>query len=612
MGFFSGLAAEKYDRQYSNKALFSRIFHYAKPFLRQIFLIIIVVILRAITESLPALVVSKILDRVTIVDNKLAFILLLSGIILVLEVGSYLLNMIRRRKSVRVISELIRNLSTDAFAASTNQDLAFHDIFSSGKIVSRISSDTREFSTLINLTTETLAQMLQSVFITTILITTEWHLALIVLSLIPIVVLYMYFYRKTARKITRAGMRAMADVNATIKETISGIAVAKNFRQEKSIFTVFDKANQTSYQVNIRRGLVLSFVFPLMRTLGGIYAGILVYFGAITVTQGLVTAGAWYMFVLSMDRFLMPIFNIASYWTQVQTGLSAAERIFALIDADHAVTQIDNYIAQNITGKINFHNVTFHYANSENLLDDFNLQINPGESVAIVGHTGAGKTSISRLITRFYEYQEGELLIDDRDIRSYNIESLRKFMGIVSQVPFLFDGTVLDNISYANPGISKEEVLSVTNSVGGGEWLDTLPKGLDTHVGERGSHLSMGQRQLVALMRVLTQKPSIFILDEATASIDPFTERQIQDALNLILKNSTSILIAHRLSTVKSADRIIVLEKGKIIEEGDHNHLIQSDGHYADLYNTYFRHQSLQYVENAGRQFKRNPNLLTS
>jgi ATP-binding cassette subfamily B protein len=199
------------------------------------------------------------------------------------------------------------------------------------------------------------------------------------------------------------------------------------------------------------------------------------------------------------------------------------------------------------------------------------------------------------LIARFYEYQDGRMLIDGHDIRTFDLAQYRRQLGIVSQVPFLFSGTVADNIRYAAPDVSEAEILSMARKIGGGEWLETLPNGIQTEVGERGARLSMGQRQLVALMRVLMQKPAIFILDEATASIDPFTEWQIQQALNLILRNSTSILIAHRLSTVKAADRIVVMETGQIIEEGDHAGLLNQGGHYATLYNTYFRHQSLDY-----------------
>jgi len=220
-----------------------------------------------------------------------------------------------------------------------------------------------------------------------------------------------------------------------------------------------------------------------------------------------------------------------------------------------------------------------------------------GENLAIVGHTGAGKTSIAKLIARFYEFQGGQILVDNRDIRTFDLIEYHQHLGIVNQVPFLFSGTVAENIRYAREAASDDEILDLARKIGNGEWLDTLPDGLKTEVGECGSKLSMGQRQLVSLMRVLVQKPTIFILDEATASIDPFTEWQIQQALNLILQRTTSILIAHRLSTVKSADRILVMENGAVIEEGNHAGLLANGGHYASLYNTYFRHQSLEYVE---------------
>jgi ATP-binding cassette subfamily B protein len=240
--------------------------------------------------------------------------------------------------------------------------------------------------------------------------------------------------------------------------------------------------------------------------------------------------------------------------------------------------------------------MNFRYSEQEQIFQNFNLHIHPGESIALVGHTGAGKSSIAKLIARFYEFQEGQILIDGDDIRSFDLHQYRSQLGIVSQVPFLFSGTVAENICYACAGADEEGVAEVAKEIGGGEWVETLPQGMQTQVGERGNRLSMGQRQLVSLLRVLVQQPAIFILDEATASIDPFTEWQIQQALDLILKNSTSILIAHRLSTIKAADRIIVLEDGRIIEEGNHQTLLAKNGNYSNLYNTYFRHQSLAYV----------------
>jgi ATP-binding cassette subfamily B protein len=305
--------------------------------------------------------------------------------------------------------------------------------------------------------------------------------------------------------------------------------------------------------------------------------------------------------------------NIASFWSQIQGGLSACERIFALMDAESSVKQVAGAAASLasrgspptiLRGEVEFRRVDFRYNAQQQVLRDFSLRIAPGESVALVGHTGAGKSSIIKLITRFYEFQGGEILIDGRDIRSFNLTDYRRQLGLVSQTPFLFNDTVLNNIRYARPDMSDAAVEAVARRIGDGEWIEALPAGLHTLVGERGQHLSMGQRQLVALARVLAQHPPIFILDEATASVDPFTERQIQAALDLILADSTSILIAHRLSTVRAVDRIVVLDHGRIIEEGDHDALMARGGHYATLYDTYFRHQSADFNAELYRRMK--------
>lgn len=594
MGFFAGLNDEKYDRQYTDRVLVSRMVNYFNTQIKRLVYASITIILLAFIGAALPVVVSRMVDLIQ-KRPTLMSIAWVGAALVGVGVGLWGLNWLRRALIVRAVGDVVLDMRTRAFRAAAEHDLSFYDQFSSGRIVSRITSDTYDFGQLVVIITDVIAQIIQALIIAVVLFRTEWRLALLLIGFLPFIFAIASGFRVLARRVTRKGMKAMSDVNAAIKETISGISIAKNFRQEESIFKSFDESNQQSYHVNVQRGFILSLVFPVLNAIGGIFVGVLIYVGGLSAAQGMVSIGAWYLFIISLDQFFFPILNLTSFWAQIQGGLSAAERVFALIDADPNVIQSETQDVPRLKGEINFEHLCFRYSDKEAVLTDFNLLVQAGENLALVGHTGAGKSSIAKLIARFYEYQQGRLLVDGRDLRTFDLTQYRRQLGIVSQVPFLFSGTVIENIRYAAPGVPEAEMLKLAKEIGDGEWLETLPDGLHTEVGERGNRLSMGQRQLVALMRVLVQNPAIFILDEATASIDPFTEWQIQQALNLILKNTTSILIAHRLSTVKAVDRIVVMQKGAIIEEGNHDGLLTQGGHYAELYNTYFRHQSLDY-----------------
>lgn len=597
---FGGLQGDSYDRQYTDVYLFKRIGDYLSQHKRLVLLALLGFLVVGASRAVRPVIISAAVDELVKYSDVLGFLFVMLAAVALSE---YICNYGRRRFTVDVIGKIVAEMRKDAFAAAIDRDLAFYDRHKTGTVVSRITSDTQEFGDVMLLGSEVISQFLSVLILFLALLTYSVELTIVLLLTMPMVVIASLLFRHLARIVTRQGARAMAVVNDNIQESVTGISVAKNFRQEQMIYSEFTLVNNLSYGINLRKGFVMSLVFPTLGVLSAIALSIIVWVGAGSVIGGAITAGAWFLFIQGVDRFWFPFMNLASFWSQFQQGLSAAERIFALIDAENTVLQVDNLDVGELDGTIEFDNVTFAYDRGETVLKDFDLEIKPGENIAFVGHTGAGKSSIAKLITRYYEFQQGAIRIDGVDIRALNLKSYRSKLGIVPQQPFLFSGTVLENIRYSNPNATPEDISAIALSIGNGEWLDSMPEGLDTDVGERGARLSMGQRQLVSLLRVLVQKPSIFILDEATASIDPFTESQIQDAIDLILSRSTSILIAHRLSTVRSADRIIVLRDGEIIETGDHEDLIELGGHYADLYNTYFRHQSLDYVETAKEMF---------
>lgn len=597
---FGGLQADRYDRQYSDADLFRRIAHYLGVHKWKVALGLLGFLVVGIVRALRPVFIATAVDELVGGGDLMAFLLTALTIVTVTE---YISNYGRRRLTVEVIGAVVALMRKDAFKAAVERDLAFYDRHKSGTVISRITSDTQEFGDIMLLGSDVVSQFLSVVILFAALLSYSVELTIVLFLTMPLVVCAALAFRIVARIVTRQGARAMAVVNDNIQESVTGIRVAKNFRQEQMIYNEFYTVNLLSYSINLKRGFVMSLVFPTLTWLSAVALSIVVWAGAHSVISGAITAGAWYLFILGVDRFWFPFMSLASFWSQFQQGLSAAERIFALIDAENEVIQSNSLVIGAMEGRIRFERVDFEYDAGEPVLRDFSLDIRPGENVAFVGHTGAGKSTIAKLITRYYEYQRGDIFIDGNDIRTLDLKSYRSMLGVVPQQPFLFSGTVLENIQYGNNRATFAEISAIAQSIGHGEWLDSLPDGLNTSVGERGGRLSLGQRQLVSLLRVLVQKPAIFILDEATASIDPFTESQIQEAIELILERSTSILIAHRLSTVRSADRIIVLQEGRTIEEGNHNQLIRSGGHYAELYNTYFRHQSLKYVEDAKELF---------
>lgn len=594
MGFLmDGLDAEAYDRTYRDRDLVRRVLRYFWPQTRRVGVVSLAILLTALADTAMPIYISRSLDDL---QAGRASIVLVAAIIVVLGCLTWVLNYVRRALTSRAVGDMVLQLREDAFEAVLKRDLSFYDQFPSGKIVSRVNSDTQAFSQVVVLAIDLMSQLLLIVLLIGYLFWVDTTLTWLTLALAPFIVVAALGFRRIARNTITQSRRASAAVSSHIQETISGIGVAKTFRQEQSIYDDFLGVNEQSFRINRRTGYVFSGIFPVLNVLAGVGRGALAYFGGMAVNGGGLSAGDWYLFIQGINLFWFPLTSIASFWSQFQLGLAAAERVFGLIDAQPKVVQTDHMPLPAVRGEIRFEKVDFAYQPGEPVLHNFSLAIRAGETLALVGHTGSGKSSIGKLIARFYEFQGGRILIDDHDIRSLDLSVYRAQLGIVTQTPFLFDGTAMDNVRYGKPGATDAEVEAAAHQVGGGDWIRSLPNGLKTQVAERGGNLSMGQRQLVALARVVLQNPSIFILDEATASVDPLTETLIQEGLDAVMSGRTSIIIAHRLSTIKHADRIIVLRQGKIIEEGTHASLLAAGGHYAELYNTYFRHQSLEAI----------------
>lgn len=595
-----GLEAEEYDREIRDKTLVKRIFEYFKPYKKYMYIVIFLLILSSLSNSFVPFITSIAINNIATSPSLFSFTLLI-GLILVLNILVYVFNYFRYIYAARAIGNVELDLRKNATESVLDHDLSFFDKNPVGKIVSRINTDSRDFAQTVDLTIEVASNFIVMIILIILLFLFNITLTMVIIIIIPIFFIIALAYRKFARKMTLLGQRALASVNAFVKESFSGIQIAKTFRQESKLYGQFDQVNIQSYKVNLKRALILNAIFPTLSIIQGIVLTILVYYGGNFLILGVFSVGEFNFFFQSLSFLFFPLLTIASFWPQFQSGLSASERIFAIIDTMPVVVQNDNIMPSKLRGEIEFRNLIFQYDEGKKVFDNFSLKINTGESVALVGHTGAGKSSIAKLIARFYEFQGGDILVDGISIRNYDLKKYREQIGLIPQTPFLWSDTVEKNISYGCSAVNCDDVTVALDRTGGSEWVNSLPEGLQTNVGERGVFLSMGQRQLVVFARVLLQDPTILILDEATASIDPFTETKIQDAMEKTIQGRTSIIIAHRLWTVRHVDRIVVLDHGKIVEQGNHEELMKRRGTYANLYNTYFRHQSLEYIEKMGK-----------
>ncbi|MCJ7739174.1 MAG: ABC transporter ATP-binding protein/permease, partial [Anaerolineae bacterium] len=489
MGFImEGLDTEDYDRNYSDRDLLVRLLGYFRPYTRDMILVSAMIALNSLTGTAGPILIAKAIETVT-QDPSTRSTLLMVGGVLAVGIFGWVFNYIRRWFGARVVGNVVLKMREDVFDATVRHDLSFYDEHPSGKIVSRVTSDTQDLSNVVTLTMDLVSQILLVVILSLWIFRISRWLTFLLLAMTPLAVLLALSFRRVARRVTRRSRRVLAKINAQIQESVSGIIVAKSFRQERAIYESFDVNNQQGYQAGVRRGMTMTSIWPITGLASGLGTAALFYAGGMSTRGGSVSPSDWYLFMQTVGYYWYPMLSIASFWSQFQDGLSAAERVFALIDLEPKVVRTGSEPVGQLGGRIEFQNVCFTYTGDEIVLSEFSLAIEPGETIALVGHTGAGKSSIGRLIARFYEFQQGRLLVDGRDIRSLELAEYRQQLGIVPQDPFLFSGTVRDNIRHASPAASDEQAEAAARQISDGDWLADLPDGLDSDVGERGASL---------------------------------------------------------------------------------------------------------------------------
>ncbi len=491
--------------------------------------------------------------------------------------------------------QVLYHLSADMFAHLQRLSLSFYDRTQIGRVMSRLQSDV---DVLEGLLSSGLLSIMSSVLalggIIIAMLAMNVSLALLAFTVLPIMIGIAALWQKHAQRSFRVTRAAISLVNATLQENISGMRVIQSMVREDRNRAEFDDLNAYNRDTNLTASKIAALVLPLVEVVAALAIVITLFYGSVLISHGSLSVGVLVAFILYINRFFDPIRDLSQQYTQVQRSGVAAERIFHILSIPVEITdRPDAKTLPQIKGDVEFRSVVFGYKPEVPVLQGLNLSIKAGQTAAIVGHTGAGKSTIASLISRFYDVQQGAVLIDGYDVREVTQSSLRSQIGIVLQEPFLFTGTIRDNIRYGRLEATDEEVEEAARVIGVHDIIIQLPQGYETPIRERGRNLSVGQRQLISFARALLADPRILILDEATANIDTFTEVLVQQGLQRLLHGRTALVIAHRLSTIKNADTIIVLQNGRIIEQGSHQELLERDGAYATLYAMGFRQSNV-------------------
>ena len=574
-----------------------RILRYTLPYKWQMILAAVTMVLASVCVTLRPYVVGQAIDR-GIVQGDMAYLGRMVGLFLGLAVLAQVLDYVRISTMFWTGQNILYDLRLDLFKKLQTLSLAFYSEYKVGQLMSRLTNDVERLEQLVTWAAlAVISDLVNLASVVFIMVKMNPRLSLLTLVVLPIMALTTGLWRVRAREAYRWTRRAIARVNSDLNENISGVRVVQSFSRETYNYRRFaDEINQDNFDANVASARLAAVFFPIVDFLGLAATGIVIWYGGTQVLGEQITPGLLVAFVMYVDRFFWPIRDLAMRYNTWQMAMAAGERLFDLLDTKPSIVSRRGAIRLGtLRGAVRFEGVSFSYDGETTVLQDISLDVQPGQTVALVGATGAGKSSFIKLLGRYYDVTAGCILVDAHDVRDVDVASLRAQMGVVLQETFLFSGSVMDNVRYGRLTATDEEVIAAAKAVGAHEFIVKLPQGYDTEIEEGGAILSMGQRQLLAFARALLADPRILVLDEATSSVDTQTERLIQEAMGRLLKGRTAFVIAHRLSTITHADQIVVLDHGRIVEQGSHEELLALGGHYYRLYS--MAYQALDEVE---------------
>ncbi len=582
------------------RVLLKRMFQYLGEFRRVVVIGALFSILATLVATIDPLLLMRGIDVLVSSDTTLQTLIIIVTLYLILKVANWIFRGIYTWILSGAQAGFVRRIQTDVYSHLVSADLSYHKNEQSGNVTSRVTSDTDSLSIGIQVIIDISSQILLLVSSFVVLWLVAPIIALTSLVVVPGVILIAVLFGTVGQRIMLASQRAYGAVSGQIAENLSGIHVAKAFNREDELAKNMLELNNKAYRYGFKFMILMSALQPLIRSFGQFgLAALLFVGGSMAVgTQPLLTIGEVFLGITMVNRFMWPLISLAMMSSQVQSSLAAMDRISDVLEAKPAIADGPESVPLKPDADgITFENVTFSYVEDTPVLKGVSFHIKPGETVAVVGHTGAGKTTLAALINRFYDPQEGRILIGDQDIRNVTLKSLHDAISLIPQEPYLFDDTIIENIRYGRPDATHEEIIELCKQIGANEFIEVLADGYDTKIFESGKNLSAGQRQMITIARTMLANPRILILDEATSRLDAYSESLVQDAQAKLFAGRTTVVIAHRLTTIANASRIFVFDHGELVEQGTHEELLALGGIFKSLYDTYYAHQGVEEID---------------